>query len=191
MGKEHLEHKALEIRVIRRKDIRTYRDAMKFARQCMTNHEGLKILLEQAIARHEIVGSYSAIQYGEASGKASALYISDIPWWYQEKESLEHDIKELRLHVQPIVDLITDIKEYEPELFLIYKIKYSPPLSWEQARYKAWDDHKISERRFRTVEAQLTRKAALYLGLCRFVVYTPPEGVTESVIENQKKAVKV
>ena len=154
--------------MLRREDVNGgLKNARKFARSCLEEYRQNRGVLEQKEMQLQIVGSMHGMEYAEPGGKMSVRYVSDVPWWYERKETLEAEIADLKMRVLLVERLLKDISETDQEMMRIYSLKYDPPKSWNSAKTLA-EAQGVSERFFRTVENRLVLKAITYLGLKTF-----------------------
>jgi hypothetical protein len=167
--REQIIRLALEAHNVRVSTIQTFEDARKFARRCLSYYRKDKSVLEQKQLQLETVSSCKIQNYDGQAGRVSVQYTPTIPWWYEEKETLERSIREMELRVLPITRLLSDLKATDTEMVAVYTVKYDPPKSWMMAKNIALDEHHITETRFRTLEHRLTKLAIAYLGLEKYL----------------------
>jgi hypothetical protein len=191
--KEQIKRLAMEAHNVRLSAIQTFEDARKFARRCLSCYRMDKSVLEQKRLQFEMVGSLKIQRYDNQAGKVSAQYYPTVPWWYEEKDTLEYAIREMELRVLPIGRLLSDLAATDAEMVTVYTVKYDPPKSWPMAKSVALDEHHITETRFRTVEHRLAKMAITYLGLEKYLTRgsTLPKTLPETLPDNLPKSSEI
>lgn len=166
----------------------TRNEAEKFARSCLYNYREDVARLEQKRLKLENLSSLKGVDYNNDAGKVSARYIDSVPWWLEEQEQIEKDIRDLRMRTEPVLRLIKDLEATKQNALIVYKTRYEQRMSWERARFEAREIYGVGFRAFETAVSDLINRTIRYLDL-PLALEMYPEMYPKTYLENPKKDV--